>query len=97
MFSMKEIYYCYILSNKNRSVLYIGYTEDLNRRVKQHKSGSVVFTKKYNVVDLIYFETFEAEEEAKSRERQLKNWHKEWKWNLIKKENPDLLIIELKN
>jgi len=58
---MKEIYYCYILSNKSGTVLY------------------------------------EAKEEAKSRERQLKNWHKEWKWNLIKKENPDLLIIELKN
>ncbi|MBO3116931.1 GIY-YIG nuclease family protein [Winogradskyella sp. DF17] len=90
-------YYCYILSNKNRTVLYIGYTEDLQQRLEEHKNGKgAVFTKKYNSIDLIHFEEFELKKEAKSREKQLKNWHKEWKWNLIKEFNPELKKIELK-
>ncbi|SFC33380.1 putative endonuclease [Algibacter lectus] len=89
-----EIYYCYILTNKNRTVLYIGYTDNLERRVNQHRKGSgALFTKKYNVTDLIYFEAFFEKKEAKAREKQLKNWHKEWKWNLIKEANPELKSI----
>ena len=50
-----EQYYCYILSNKNRTVLYIGYTDNLNRRISQHKNGNgALFTKKYNAFDLVY-------------------------------------------
>lgn len=92
-----EIYYCYILSNKNRTVLYIGYTDNMNRRIKQHKerNGSA-FTKKYNVHDVIYFETYENKKEAKAREKNLKNWHKEWKWNLIKISNPELKTLTIK-
>ena len=90
-------YYCYILSNKNRTVLYIGYTEDLMKRVEQHKNGTGTnFTKKYNVTQLIYVEEFKNKKEAKKREKQLKNWHKEWKWNLIKETNPLLETIEIK-
>ncbi len=82
-------YYCYIISNKNRTVLYIGYTEDLKQRLKDHKNGrGTKFTKRYNVHDLIHLEDFGSIKEAKSRETQLKNWHKEWKWNLIKASNP---------
>ena len=93
----ENLYYCYILSNKNRTVLYIGYTEDLMKRVEQHKNGTGTnFTKKYNVTQLIYVEEFKNKKEAKNREKQLKNWHKEWKWNLIKETNPLLETIEIK-
>lgn len=89
-------YYCYILTNKSRKLLYIGYTDDLQRRIHQHKKGrGAVFTRKYEVHDLLYFEEFEEKSTAKKRERQLKNWHKEWKWNLIKETNPNLLTIEI--
>ena len=89
-------YYCYILSNKNRTVLYIGYTDNLKRRLKQHKtSNGSGFSKKYNVNELIYFEEFDENREARNREAQLKNWHKEWKWNLIKESNPELKEIEI--
>ncbi len=92
----EKLYYCYILTNKNRTVLYIGYTEDLNQRIEQHQNGTgTSFTKKYNVTQLIYFEEFKDKKEAKKREKQLKNWHKEWKWNLIKEKNPLLETIEL--
>jgi putative endonuclease len=89
-------YYCYILSNKNRTVLYVGYTENLKRRLNEHLNGKgALFTKKYSVLDLIYFEEFDLHKEARSREKQLKNWHKQWKWNLIKASNPSLLKLEI--
>jgi len=81
----------YIMTNKNRTVLYIGVTSDLISRVLEHKSGSgSKFTKKYNCIDLVYYESFTFIEEAISKEKQLKNWHKDWKWNLIKEFNPAL-------
>lgn len=79
--------------------MYVGYTDDLKRRVNQHKSGNGSgFSKKYNVNELVYFEEFEDSGEARRREKQLKNWHKEWKWSLVKETNPELktLIINLK-
>lgn len=88
-------YYIYILSNKNRTVLYIGYTANIQRRLNQHKNKcGALFTKKYNAVDLIYIEVFNDRRTAKQRERQLKNWHREWKWNLIKQLNPELKTIK---
>ncbi|WP_339896127.1 GIY-YIG nuclease family protein [uncultured Algibacter sp.] len=91
-----EKYYCYILSNKNRTVLYIGYADDLKKRITQHQKGTgALFTKKYNVIDLVYYEQFVDKKVAKSRERQLKNWHKDWKWNLIKETNSNIETISL--
>ena len=91
-----DIHYCYILSNKNRTVLYVGYTEDLKTRIVQNKKrNGAVFTKKYNVYDLVYFEEFDIKKVAKCSERQLENWHKEWKWNLVKEENPRLETLSL--
>ncbi|PHS52281.1 MAG: endonuclease [Lutibacter sp.] len=83
--------YVYILSNKNRTVLYIGVTSNLLERVTNHKNdkGSV-FTKKYNVTDLLFFEVFTNINDAIKREKQLKTWHKVWKWDLIKEQNNDL-------
>ena len=83
--------FIYILSNKKRSVLYIGVTADLIYRVAQHKEGEGgFFSNKYKCHALIYYEFYPTIEEAISREKQLKRWHKEWKWNLIKSTNPDL-------
>jgi putative endonuclease len=87
---MKEGF-VYIMSNKNRTTTYIGVTSDLERRVLEHKSGlGSSFTKKYKLYDLVYYEPIQGMQNAIDREKQLKNWHKEWKWNLIKEENPDL-------
>lgn len=83
--------YIYILTNKNRTSLYIGVTSDLFKRVVEHKEGmGSVFTKKYKLSLLLYFEEFSEMNQAIAREKQLKNWHREWKWNLIKTQNPEL-------
>ncbi len=83
--------YVYIMSNKSRTVLYIGVTGDLMQRVLQHKLGfGSVFTKKYLLHDLLYFEVIPGMSDAINREKQLKNWHRTWKWNLIKEKNPEL-------
>ncbi len=83
--------YVYIMSNFNRTVLYIGVTNDLERRVKEHKSGKgSSFTSKYKCIYLMYYERMQGIENAIKREKQLKNWKKDWKMNLIKEVNPDL-------
>lgn len=90
--------FVYILSNKNRTVLYIGATKFLKERVELHIEGrATVFTKKYSVNELLYFEEFSDFHDAFAREKQLKNWHRDWKWNLIKTQNPELknLYLEL--
>ena len=83
--------YIYILSNSTRTMTYIGVTSDLKKRITEHKSdmGSL-FARKYHLKFLIYFEEFSEIHQAIAREKQLKNWHKEWKWNLVKSMNPDL-------
>ena len=88
---MNEKYaYIYILTNKNNNVLYIGVTSDLKKRIWEHKNKVVDgFTKKYNIDKLVYFEAGENIESAIEREKQLKNWHREWKFNLIKAQNPE--------
>lgn len=82
--------YVYIMTNKVNTVLYIGVTANLAKRIYQHKNKLADgFTEKYNINKLIYFEIFEDIEEAIKREKQLKNWHREWKMNLIKEKNPN--------
>lgn len=77
--------FVYILTNKYRTTFYTGVTSNLLKRLNEHYNGvASKFTKKYNVKDLIYFEVFSDIEQAIAREKQLKNWHKEWKLNLIK-------------
>ena len=74
-----------------RTTLYIGITNDIERRIKEHLNGEgSKFTHKYNLHELLYFETFNDIEQAITREKQLKNWHREWKFNLIKQQNPTL-------
>lgn len=90
--------YTYILTNKNFTVLYIGATRNLKNRIDSHRNGSgAVFTRSYNVFLLIYFEEYDDFKDAFKREKQLKNWHKDWKWNLVKLSNPQLndLYLEI--
>jgi len=85
----KGQYYVYMLTNKNNRVLYIGITNDLPRRIYEHKNKLINgFTKRYNLNKLIYYETTEDIFSALEREKQLKNWHREWKLNLINNFNP---------
>ena len=80
--------YIYIVSNKNRTVLYIGVTSDLYQRIWQHKSGlGSVFTKKYNCIDILYYEFFQDIESAIRREKLLKKYNRKWKEDLIKSKN----------
>jgi len=79
----------YIMTNIVNTVLYIGVTNNLERRVYEHKHGLADgFTKKYNVNKLVYFETTNDPMVAIGREKQLKNWHRCWKLNLIMQQNP---------
>ena len=82
------------MTNKYRTTFYIGVTNDLHKRIVEHQNGiGSEFTRKYNLKDLIYFEKFTDINQAISREKQLKNWHKDWKINLIKKSNPTLKTL----
>ena len=86
---MTKQYYVYILTKKSNNVLYIEVTNDLVRRIYEHKNKVVNgFTKKYNLNKLIYFETTTDVRSALEREKQLKNWHRDWKINLISEFNP---------
>ena len=83
------VYYVYILASKRNGTLYIGMTNDLIRRVHEHKGGYVEgFTSKYGVDKLVYFEQCENFKSALLREKQLKEWKRKWKLELIEKVNP---------
>ncbi len=84
------MYYVYFLTNKNKTVLYTGFTGNLVERTAQHKAGQVKgFTKTYNVNLLIYYEEFENVSDAKAREKAVKKWNRAWKEELINASNPD--------
>ena len=83
--------YVYIMTNQFRTTFYIGVTNNLARRVEEHKLGiGSAFTKKYNLKDLIYYELIRDMKQAILREKELKKWHREWKINLIKSVNPEM-------
>ena len=82
-------YYVYILSNIKNKVVYTGVTNDLKRRVYEHKNKLVAgFTEKYNVNKLVYFEQFSNINDAIQREKNIKKWRRKWKNELIEKTNP---------
>lgn len=83
-------FYVYVLTNFHNDVFYIGVTNNIIRRITEHKNKLVEgFTAKYNLDKLVYFESTEEVKVAIAREKQLKNWHRDWKINLIKSMNPD--------
>ena len=85
-----KTYYVYIKTNSKNHSLYIGVTSDLLKRTFEHKKHLVQgFTDKYNITKLVYFEQTNSITSAITREKQLKNWHRQWKNNLIETMNPN--------
>ena len=77
------------MTNTRNTVLYVGVTTDLSRRIKEHAEGiGSRFTQRYNCKKLVYYEVFQTIEEALERETQLKWWRRRWKIQLIEKSNP---------
>jgi putative endonuclease len=90
--NMKKVhnYFIYILSNKKNGTLYIGVTNKLLARTYQHKNklDPASFTAQHDINKLVYYENYQFIEDALTREKQLKKWHRSWKIKLIEKENP---------
>jgi putative endonuclease len=83
-------YWVYLITNKGRSTVYIGVTNNIQRRIFEHRTGKDPgsFTWQYQCWTLVHFEPFKYVNQAIAREKQLKNWKREWKEALIAKENP---------
>jgi putative endonuclease len=86
---MPKISHVYIITNKPNGILYVGVTADLSKRIWEHKNRiNKGFASKYNLDKLVFNEYYEDIEEAIVREKQLKNWQRDWKVQLIEKHNP---------
>ena len=82
--------FVYILASKRNGTLYIGVTNNLLKRVHQHKSDITEgFTQKYNVHNLVYFEAYNDIRDAITREKRMKKWNRAWKIKMIEKSNPN--------
>jgi putative endonuclease len=87
-------YYVYLLASGRNGTLYVGVTNDLVRRVHEHKSGDHRgFTKQYDVTRLVWFETYDDPENAILREKDIKKWRRSWKLRLIEESNPQWLDL----
>ena len=87
-------FYVYILCSGKNGTLYIGVTNDLNRRIQIHKKRLIPgFTQQYAVDHLVYYEVFESITVAIRREKQLKKWNRQWKLQLIEKVNPEWIDL----
>jgi len=87
---MQKEYFVYILASRPNGALYTGVTNNVWRRIEEHKDGlASKHTSKYKIFNLVYFETFNQIEDAIAREKQLKKWKRAWKVELIEKMNPD--------
>jgi putative endonuclease len=83
-------FYVYIMANKRNDTLYIGMTDNLARRVWEHRDGTIDgFTKAYDVKLLVWFEEHPSRESAFTRERQMKKWNRHWKLQAIEGRNPE--------
>ncbi len=86
--------YVYIMSNRLCTTLYVGVTADLKNRIAQHKNGiGSTFTSKYFLTHLVYYEQLFSMNTAIQREKQLKNWRRDWKMNLIREHNPHFVDL----
>ena len=87
---MEKTYWVYMLASRRNGTLYIGVTNNLARRVYEHRSGAVAgFTKQYAVKMLVWYEAYADIREAIAREKSLKGWERAWKLRLIETDNPD--------
>ncbi len=87
-------YYVYILASRPHGMLYVGVTNDLIRRVYEHREGQVDgFTKTHGVKRLVYFEHFDQIKPAIQREKTIKHWSRAWKINLIERSNPQWIDL----
>lgn len=87
-------FFVYVMANKIGGTLYIGMTNNLLRRVWEHKNGvGSSFTKDHEIRKLLYFEVFEEPQAAYQRERNLKKWKRAWKVRLIEEQNPDWIDL----
>jgi putative endonuclease len=87
-------YFVYILASQRNGTLYVGVTNDLVRRVHEHREKLVEgFTERYQVSRLVWFDQTDSVEEAIAHEKRLKRWRREWKLALIEKSNPDWLDL----
>ncbi|MBI4215187.1 MAG: GIY-YIG nuclease family protein [Parcubacteria group bacterium] len=83
-------YYVYILASKRNGSLYVGVTNNLSRRIFEHKNDLLDgFTKKYRIHLLVYYEVHDEIESAINREKNIKAWKRQWRLNLIEKDNPE--------
>jgi len=84
------MYYVYILASRKHGTLYIGVTRDLVRRLYEHKNDVVRgFTSRYSVHLLVWYESYDDPTNAIAREKELKKWRRDWKINLIERDNPN--------
>jgi putative endonuclease len=82
-------FFVYMLASRRNGTLYVGMTDDLPRRVWQHRTGAVPgFTSRYGIKTLVWHEAHDSREAAFMRERQLKKWNRSWKLRLIEADNP---------
>ncbi len=93
---MDKTYYVYMTTNISNAVLYVGVTNNLKRRIYEHKNGLIEgFSKKYKTNKLVYYEEANDINFAIQREKQLKNWHREWKMNLVRSKNPGFAELNI--
>jgi len=87
---MEHPYYIYILASGRNGTLYVGVTNNLEKRVEEHKNNVVDgFTKKYHIHNLVYYERYDFIYDAMQREKHIKEWQRKWKLELIEKTNPE--------
>ena len=88
------MYYVYLLASQRNGTLYVGVTNDLVRRVQEHRAGvASVFTKRHRVTTLVWFEEHAQIDRAIEREKQIKGWSRAWKLKLIERDNPQWLDL----
>ena len=86
----ERTYYVYLLASRRNGTLYVGVTNNLSRRVWEHKEGVIDgFTKEYDVKLLVYYESYPDVRDAIQREKNIKKWPRRWKIDLIRSMNPD--------
>jgi len=84
------VYYVYLMASQKHGTLYVGVTNNLIRRVYEHKTRAVPsFTSRYDVSSLVWFETYDDPVIAIAREKEIKKWRREWKIALIEQNNPE--------